>query len=185
MGTAPAQPAERGKEARKAGRLRAGGVEAQGPLRPARASPPPEGKSCKGVAWAPHTFTSDSSFIGAWRPPPGKAGRSPPKTHLLSSPGSATGTRSAPPAPAPPGPHWPPFTQGKGCRSQTEEGLGGGTRTVRMTRWHRGPQESVSSRRRSLARGTARGCPLPPVPSVGHNNLKDKIDISTLYNNIS
>lgn len=33
--------------------------------------------------------------------------------------------------------------------------------------------------------GTARPSPCPPVPSVGHNNLKDTIDILTLYNNIS
>lgn len=105
MGTVPAQPAERGKEVRKLGHLRAEGLETQGPLWTACTSPPLGEKSCKGVAWVPHTLTSDSSFIGAGCSPPGKAGHSPSETHQLPSSGSATGTHGALTATAPPGPH--------------------------------------------------------------------------------
>lgn len=83
----------------------------------------------------------------------------------------------------------PSLPQGKGLL-QTD--CGGGAqwacwpRDSAVPRWHQRPRGSISSRRRSLAQGTvAAATPSPPVPSVGHNNLKDTIDIWTLYNNIS
>lgn len=52
--------------------------------------------------------------------------------------------------------------------------------TVCGARWRQGPPRVCFKLKEEPA-----GTRPPPVPSVGHNNLRDNIDISTLYNNIS
>lgn len=178
MCTVPAQPAG-GREGRRLGGQGGLGLRAR-PHCTAPTSPPPEGRTA-GASRGLHTHSLlIPALLEPGAPLQGRrdtAHRKPPSSPGM---GALQGHAVSRPPPAHPGSAHPPFARGK-----KEEGLGGGTWTVRLTRWHQGPQESVSSRRRSLARGTARGCPLPPVPSVGHNNLKDTIDTSTLYNNIS
>lgn len=157
---------------------------------------PPPGRSCR----APHrdpkdTHSSDSSFYwGQVVPFGGGQQCSPPGVgcfedmQCLATTAPAHGMRVARV------PTWatvaPSLPQGKGLL-QTD--YGGGAqwgawwpRDSAVPRWHERPRGSISSRRRSLAQGTvATATPSPPVPSVGHNNLKDTINIWTLYNNIS
>lgn len=160
-----------------------------GPQGTAHASPPPGGRSCRGVAWVPHTLASGSSFIGAGRSPPGKARdtarRKPSSSREV---GGATGTRSAQPAAARAGHTDPHSSKGKAAADRRLRRAGSRRRcpdSARDSMESGGPKSLFQAGGGAWLRGTHRGRPLPPVPSVGHNNLKDMIDILTLYNNIS
>lgn len=145
-----AGPAERGR----AGRAVAGAQRACAP---------------GSTTWTPHArIVFDPSFIGAAAPPGRRTQpvRSPPA--LLSGPAA---TRSARP-PAPPGPHGP-LTPAEGPADSW--GGPGQCARLRATPGARA-RESVSSRRRSLSRGQQP----PPVPSVGHNNLRHYRHLNTI-----
>ena len=100
----------------------------------------------------------DTQRLGRQRPCLGHTTAPPPPKGKVTADQGTTGSRRGPP------------------RDSARDLVASGAPRV---------QGPVSSRRRRLARGQRGHPPRPPVPSVGRNNLRDTIDISTLYNNIS